>query len=183
MGYLPRQRFPLERIIPTEDDKVFRKQLLQGDVHDQGAALLGGVSGHAGLFSNASDMAVFMQMLLEKGRYGDEQILDSMVVLAFTSVQFPLNDNRRGIGFDKPQLVYEEDGPTCRSASPQSFGHSGFTGTYAWADPENNLVYVFLSNRICPDASNNKIMELDIRTKIHQAFYDAINKSVKRTKE
>jgi len=177
MGYLPRERFDLQRIIPTEDDKIFRKQILQGDVHDQGAALLGGVSGHAGLFSNANDIAIFMQMLLQKGSYGSEQFLDSTVLLEFTKVQFPLNDNRRGIGFDKPQLVYEEDGPTCKSVSPESFGHSGFTGTYAWADPENNLVYVFLSNRIYPDASNSKILDMDIRTKVHQAFYDAIEQS------
>jgi CubicO group peptidase (beta-lactamase class C family) len=177
MGYLPRERFSLERIIPTEDDKVFRKQMLRGDVHDQGASLLGGVSGHAGLFSNANDVAIFMQMLLQYGHYGGEQFLDSMVVYTFTSTQFPLNDNRRGIGFDKPLLVYDEEGPTCRSASGKSFGHSGFTGTYAWADPETNLVYVFLSNRIHPDASNNKIMELDIRTKIHQVFYDALPKN------
>jgi len=180
MGYLPRERFPLERIIPTEDDKLFRKQLLRGDVHDQGAALLGGVSGHAGLFSDANDVAIFMQMLLQKGSYGGEQILDTAVLLTFTRVQFPLNDNRRGIGFDKPQLEYEEDGPTCKSVSPESFGHSGFTGTYAWADPENNLVYIFLSNRICPDASNNKISEMDIRTKIHQAFYDAIEQGINK---
>jgi CubicO group peptidase (beta-lactamase class C family) len=176
MGYLPLERFPLERIIPTEDDKIFRKQLLQGDVHDQGAALLGGVSGHAGLFSNANDVAILMQMLLQYGQYGGEQFLDSTVVYTFTSTQFPLNDNRRGIGFDKPQLVYDEEGPTCRSASSESFGHSGFTGTYAWADPDKNLVYVFLSNRIYPDASNNKIMEHDIRTRIHQVFYDGLTK-------
>ncbi len=129
------------------------------------------------LFSNANDIAIFMQMLLQKGSYGGEQFLDSTVLLEFTRIQFPLNDNRRGIGFDKPQLVYEEDGPTCKSVSPESFGHSGFTGTYAWADPENNLVYVFLSNRIYPDASNSKILDMDIRTKVHQAFYDAIEQS------
>lgn len=177
MGYHPRERYPLDEIIPTEDDKFFRKQLLWGDVHDQGAALLGGVSGHAGLFSNANDVAIFMQMLLQNGNYGGEQILDSMVVSEFTKVQFPLNDNRRGIGFDKPLLEYDEDGPTCESASSRSFGHSGFTGTYAWADPENGLVYVFLCNGIHPDASNKKLLDMDIRTKIHQVFYDAIEQS------
>jgi CubicO group peptidase (beta-lactamase class C family) len=95
----------------------------------------------------------------------------------FTQLQSPLNENRRGIGFDKPLIEYEEDGPTCRGASKLSFGHSGFTGTYLWADPANDLVYVFLSNRIHPDSNNNKISELNIRTKIHQYFYDAIEKS------
>ncbi len=175
MGFHPRKHFSLSRIIPTEDDKIFRKQLLYGDVHDQGAALLGGVSGHAGLFSNARDMGVMMQMFLNYGKYGGERYIDSCTIVRFTSVQFPLEENRRGLGFDKPMLQFEPDGPNCRSASPSSFGHSGFTGTYTWADPENELVYVFLSNRIHPDATNNKISELNIRTRVHQAFYDLFN--------
>ncbi|MCK4360941.1 MAG: serine hydrolase, partial [Bacteroidales bacterium] len=174
LTYLPRNKFELSRIVPTEDDKVFRKQLLHGDVHDPGAAMLGGVSGHAGLFSNANDMAIFMQMLLQNGEYAGINYVDTLTVKEFTKQQFPLNDNRRGIGFDKPLPVYDEDGPTCKSASLESFGHSGFTGTYSWADPENNLIYIFLSNRVYPDAENNKIMELDIRTNIHQAIYDAL---------
>ncbi|MBE9480350.1 MAG: serine hydrolase, partial [Bacteroidetes bacterium] len=174
LTYLPRNKFELSRIVPTEDDKVFRKQLLHGDVHDPGAAMLGGVSGHAGLFSNANDMAIFMQMLLQNGEYAGINYVDTLTVKEFTKQQFPLNDNRRGIGFDKPLPVYDEDGPTCKSASLESFGHSGFTGTYAWADPENNLIYIFLSNRVYPNAENHKIMELDIRTNIHQAIYDAL---------
>ena len=174
MGYLPLRRFDKEVIAPTENDKVFRMQLLRGDVHDQGAAMLGGVSGHAGLFSNAFDMAVIMQMFLDGGVYGGKRYLDEEIIHEFTQTQFPLNENRRGIGFDKPMLVYDEDGPTCKSVSSSSFGHSGFTGTYAWADPENGLVYIFLSNRVHPDAGNPKIMEYDIRTKLHQVFYDAL---------
>ncbi len=174
MGYLPLNRFPRERIVPTENDKLFRKQLLQGDVHDQGAAMLGGVSGHAGLFSNAFDMAAVMQMFLDGGVYGGKRYVEADVLKEFTRTQFPLNLNRRGIGFDKPMMEYDEDGPTCRSASPESFGHSGFTGTYAWADPATGLVYVFLSNRIHPDAHNAKIMEYNIRTNLHQVFYDAV---------
>lgn len=177
MGFLPMKRFKKEQIVPTEDDKNFRKQLLQGDVHDQGAAMLGGVSGHAGLFSNALDMAVIMQLFLDGGIYGGDTLIDKTLLKEFTKSQFPLNNNRRGIGFDKPLLEYEEDGPTCKSASFNSFGHSGFTGTYAWADPENGLVYVFLSNRIHPDMNNNKIMEYDIRTNLHQVFYDAIEEA------
>ena len=174
MGFLPLHRFEPSRIVPTEDDKVFRMQLLQGDVHDQGAAMLGGVSGHAGLFSNAFDMAVIMQLYLDGGSYGGHQYIKEEVLDEFTETQFPLNGNRRGVGFDKPMLEYDEEGPTCKSVSHSSFGHSGFTGTYAWADPENGLVYVFLSNRVCPDASNAKIMEYDIRTNLHQVFYDAL---------
>ena len=179
LTYLPRNKFELSRIAPTEEDKVFRKQLLHGDVHDPGAAMLGGVSGHAGLFSNANDMAIFMQMLLQNGEYAGINYVDTLTVKEFTKQQFPLNDNRRGIGFDKPLPVYDEDGPTCKSASLESFGHSGFTGTYAWADPENNLIYIFLSNRIYPNAENHKIMELDIRTNIHQAIYDALENTKK----
>jgi len=174
MGYLPLENFGEHRIAPTENDKKFRKQVLRGDVHDQGAAMLGGVSGHAGLFSNAFDMAVIMQLLLDGGNYGDRPYLEEAVIAEFTHTQFPLNGNRRGVGFDKPMLEYEEDGPTCKSASHASFGHSGFTGTYAWADPENGLVYIFLSNRVYPDAYNPRIMEYDIRTNLHQVFYDAL---------
>jgi len=176
-GYLPRRHYSLNRIIPTENDKAFRHQLIHGDVHDQGAALLGGVSGHAGLFSNAEDIAVIMQLYMNYGSYGGERYIDSLTIRQFTRVQFPLLENRRGLGFDKPMLDYQEGGPNCRSASPSSFGHSGFTGTYAWADPENGLIFVFLSNRIHPDATNNKISELNIRTTIHQAFYDLFNTS------
>ncbi len=174
MRFHPREHFSLQRIVPTENDTVFRKALIHGDVHDQGAALLGGVSGHAGLFSNATDLGAFMQMYLDKGWYGGNKYLDSTSVERFTKTQFPLSGNRKGIGFDKPMLVYEENGPACRSASASSFGHSGFTGTYTWADPENGLVYVFLSNAIHPDASNKKMLDLNIRTKIHQAFYERL---------
>lgn len=177
MTFLPRRKYELGRIVPTENDKQFRQQLLQGDVHDPGAAMLGGVSGHAGLFSNAEDLVVILQMLLQKGHYGGEQYLDTLTIKEFTKCQFPLNLNRRGIGFDKPLLEFVENGPNCKSASPSSYGHSGFTGTYVWADPENNLVYIFLSNRIHPNASNGKIMKYDIRTNLHEAIYEALRES------
>lgn len=174
MGYLPLERFPVSKIVPTEQDTVFREQLIRGFVHDPGAAMLGGVSGHAGLFSNAMDVAVVMQMYLQKGFYGGQQFLEKNTVEEFTSQQFPLDENRRGIGFDKPYPEYDSLGPCCRSASLKSFGHSGFTGTYTWADPENGLLYVFLSNRVYPFSSNLKIIEMDLRTELHQLMYDII---------
>ncbi len=174
--YLPRQKFPLSQIAPTEDDTVFRIQQLRGDVHDQGAAMLGGVSGHAGLFGNARDVASIMQMLLNGGVYNGMQYLKKETIKEFTTYQFPELGNRRGLGFDKALPEYEDHRTNCKSASPSSFGHSGFTGTYTWADPQNGLVYVFISNRVYPDMHNNKLSDLDIRTNIHQLFYDALKK-------
>jgi CubicO group peptidase (beta-lactamase class C family) len=176
-GYLPRYRFPLSRIVPTEQDKIFRNQLIHGDVHDPGAAMLGGISGHAGLFSNANDLGIIGQMLLERGTYGGIQYLRHETVQDYTSCQFPLNSNRRGVGFDKPLPEFSTSGPVCWSASKDSFGHSGFTGTYLWIDPAEGLVYIFLSNRVHPDAENTKLSGQNIREKIHQYLYDAIKKS------
>ncbi len=174
LRFNPRQFFDLSEIVPTENDTVFRRQLLRGDVHDQGAALLGGVSGNAGLFGNSWDVAVMMQMFLNGGSYGNDWFFNPETVSFFTDYHFVADSNRRGLGFDKPLLVYEDHMTNCEDASPKSFGHSGFTGTYAWADPENGLVYVFLSNRVCPDASNSKLMDMDIRTLIHQMFYESL---------
>lgn len=174
MHFKPRRYFAMDRICPTEFDKTFRHQLLQGDVHDQGAAMMGGVSGHAGLFANAYDVAVMMQMMLNGGIYGGREFINSEIIDEFNTAHFIENDNRRGLGFDKALLKYEDHLSNCKSASPTSFGHSGFTGTYAWSDPENGLVYVFLSNRVYPDMYNNKLGKLDIRTNIHQLFYDAV---------
>ncbi len=180
MGFNPSERFPLSSIVPTENDDYFRMQLIHGFVHDPGAAMLGGVSGHAGLFSDANDLAIIMQMLLQKGEYGDVRYIDSNTVKEFTKQQYPLNNNRRGIGFDKPEPQNHDEGPTCESASNESYGHTGFTGTYSWNDPKYNLVYIFLSNRVNPTASNNKLTKLNIRTNIQQVIYDAILKSEKR---
>jgi CubicO group peptidase (beta-lactamase class C family) len=177
MGFQPRKRIPLDRITPTEKDTIFRKQLVHGDVHDQGAAMLGGISGHAGLFSDANDLGIIAQMLLQDGTYGGVKYLQPATIKEFTEWQFPLNDNRRGIGFDKPLPEYSAEGPCCKSASPLSYGHMGFTGTYAWIDPETQLIFVFLSNRVYPDAANNKLASMNLRPKIHQVFYDAIKKS------
>lgn len=176
MGYLPRLRFETARIAPTEKDMAFRKQVLQGDVHDQGAAMLGGVAGHAGLFSNANDLAVMMQLYLNKGTYGGVRYLDSTTVNEFTRIQFPANDNRRGIGFDKPEPDPKKDSPVCRNASLSSFGHLGFTGTMTWADPETGIVYVFLSNRVYPDADDNRLAKLGTRSSILKVIYESIGK-------
>jgi beta-glucosidase-like glycosyl hydrolase/CubicO group peptidase (beta-lactamase class C family) len=174
MTYKPIAKVDIERIAPTENDKLFRKQQLKGDVHDPGAAMLGGVGGHAGLFSNANDLAVIMQMLLNKGTYGGKRFVDSTTVVEFTKCQFCAN-NRRAIGFDKPSSDTKEN-PVCDCVSPLSFGHSGFTGTLTWADPANGLVYVFLSNRVYPDATENKLAKSGIRTRIQEVIYEAINK-------
>jgi len=179
MGYHPRWHFGINSIPPTENDTVFRKQVIHGDVHDPAAAMLGGVSGHAGLFSNASDLAALMQMLLWKGEYGGKRYISAGTVEEFTNVQFPMNNNRRGLGFDKPALVRGQEGPTCAEASPGSYGHSGFTGTYVWTDPAEQLVYVFLSNRVYPDAENTKLAKLNIRTDIQHVIYKAISESKK----
>jgi CubicO group peptidase (beta-lactamase class C family) len=175
--YNPHNGFEVQDLIPTEYDTVFRNQLIRGDVHDPGAAMLGGVAGHAGLFANADDLAVLMQMLLQNGSYGGKQYLGEKTIREFTRSQYPLKGNRRGAGFDKPLLIPAPHGPSCESASPLSFGHSGFTGTYLWADPANNLIFVFLSNRIYPSAVNQQISEMNIRTRIHQAMYDALEKN------
>lgn len=175
LGYRPWERFPLHKIAPTENDTVFRKCVVHGDVHDPGAAMLGGVAGHAGLFGNSWDVAVMMQMFLQNGFYDGKQFLLPETIRAFTQKQFTQTNNRRGLGFDRPVPVYDAKAPTCKSASQSSFGHSGFTGTYAWADPENGLVYVFLSNRVYPDAANSKLVDMRLRVKIHQVAYDLFN--------
>lgn len=164
MGYQPRLRFASSRCAPTENDLVFRKQQLQGDVHDQGAAMLGGICGHAGVFSNANDVGVMMQLYLNGGTYGGFRYFDSTTVNEFTRCQFPKNGNRRGIGFDKPEWDPKKPNPACDSISLSSFGHQGFTGTQAWADPETGMVFVFLANRIYPSAEPpNKLAKMGIR--------------------
>ena len=176
MGYLPLQRFQKSCLVPTENDLVFRRQLLQGYVHDPGAAMLGGVACHAGVFANANDLAKIMQLYLNGGSYGGKQFIDPEVIDLFNSSPFLKMGNRRGIGFDKPELDDDEESPTCRCVSASSFGHSGFTGTMAWADPEAGIIYVFLSNRIHPDQDNPRLVETDVRTKIQEIFHESIKR-------
>ena len=173
LTYQPLKKYSMQQIAPTENDSKFRKQIIQGFVHDPGAALLGGVAGHAGLFGNALDVAKLMQMYLNKGELNGVRILDSNVVKDFTSCHF-CPTNRRGLCFEKPEMDEKKDSPVTSECSLESFGHSGFTGTFVWADPKNNLVYVFLSNRVYPDVDPNKLAKLGIRGKIHKAFYEAL---------
>lgn len=173
MMYKPYRKIPYTQIAPTEYDRAFRKVQVWGDVHDPGAALMGGVAGHAGLFSNAADLAVIMQMLMNKGVYGGERYLDSNSVKLFAWKNF-VEGNRRGLCFEKPETDGKKESPVTRECSAESFGHSGFTGTFAWADPKNGLVYVFLSNRVYPDAKENKLAKSGIRGKIHKIFYEAV---------
>ena len=174
IGYKPREQFDVSRIIPTEEDPHFRRQLIQGDVHDEGASLFGGVAGHAGLFSDAYDLAMLYQMLLNGGEFNGERYLHKETINKFTA--YNAKNSRRGLGFDKP----EKDNATRRDpypsvlASPQTFGHTGFTGTCVWVDPTYNLVYVFLSNRVNPTRNNNKISQLLVRGKVQDALYEAI---------
>lgn len=175
-GFKPRNRFPLTNIAPTEYEKGFRNQLLWGDVHDPGAAMFGGVAGHAGLFSNAYDLAVLAQMLLNGGSFNNQQLLKKETVDYFS--QYHSNISRRGLGFDKP----EKDNATRRepypalSASPQAIGHTGYTGTCIWIDPKYKLTFIFLSNRVNPDGgTNTKLLNMNIRPKILEAIYKAID--------
>ncbi|RZM21793.1 MAG: beta-N-acetylglucosaminidase [Pedobacter sp.] len=169
-GFLPRNRFSRDQIIPTENDTYFRKTLLVGYVHDQGAAMVGGVSGHAGLFASANDVAIIYQMLLNKGSYGGEVYFKPQTVEMFTSRQS--NVSRRGLGFDRwdPDLTKKYPSST---ASPQTFGHTGYTGTCVWVDPSRGLVYVFLSNRVNPTVSE-QLSKLSIRGRIE----DVINRAI-----
>lgn len=175
-GFKPRERFALNRIIPTEQEKTFRLQLLRGDVHDPGASMFGGVSGHAGLFSNAYDMAVIMQMLLNGGTFNGKKYLNAATVALFTAYHSTIS--RRGYGFDKPEkdnAIRPEPYP-CLSASAQTFGHTGYTGTCVWADPANKLIFIFLSNRVNPDGGdiNKKLLNMNVRPKIQEAIYKAL---------
>jgi beta-glucosidase-like glycosyl hydrolase/CubicO group peptidase (beta-lactamase class C family) len=176
----PDKKYPLSRIIPTEYDSLFRKQQLIGTVHDETAAMLGGISGHAGLFATANDLMKLMELYRRMGEYGGEQLIGKEVMKEYTSVQFPGNNNRRALGFDKPylnnsELPQSETYPT-RSVSPSSFGHSGYTGTFVWIDPEYEITYVFLCNRVYPTRNNNVLSDMNIRTEILQSVYDAIQK-------
>lgn len=176
LDYLPTETHALTDIVPTEIDTAFRKQLVHGYVHDPAAAMLGGVAGHAGLFSNARSLAVVMQMLLDSGKYAGERYIRPETVSLFTSRASESSENRRGLLFDKPDFRSPDKSPSAASASASSFGHSGFTGTMAWADPDNGLVFIFLSNRVHPHAGENRLAKSNFRTRLMQLGYDALQK-------
>jgi CubicO group peptidase (beta-lactamase class C family) len=172
MLYQPLKSFADAQVVPTEDDQAFRKQLLRGYVHDPGAAMLGGIAGHAGVFSNAWSMAHIMQLFLNKGQMAGMNFFSEATYQEFTKQQYP--GNRRAAGFDRPTA---SGGGTCDVlASQQSFGHSGFTGTLAWADPKNKVIFIFLSNRVHPSQDNWKLRDLNIRTDMHHVVYEALAK-------
>ncbi len=172
--YNPLRFYPLDKIVPTEIDTFFRMTPLRGTVHDEGAAMMKGVSSNAGLFGTTLDLAKIMQMYLWMGSYGGEQLISKNTMELFTVCHYCNEGNRRGLGFDKPVLVDKENGSTAIDASAHSFGHSGYTGTFAWADPDNGLLFIFMSNRVYPTRNNRKLYQLNIRPAMHQAIYDAI---------
>ena len=172
--YQPLNHFTRSQIAPTENDTIFRKQQLWGDVHDQAAAMFGGVAGHAGLFGNAHDLAAIMQMFLDGGTYNGVRYLKPETINYFTKAHFATsNENRRGIGFDKLPLKKKGSCTASKSGSMKGYGHTGFTGTFVWNDPENNLLIVFLSNRVCPNADANQLMRLNIHSNLHDILYEA----------
>jgi CubicO group peptidase (beta-lactamase class C family) len=173
----PLRFYSKEQIIPTERDTFFRMIQIHGQVHDEGAAMMDGVSGNAGLFANAYDLAKLFQMFLNKGTYGGKRILNPETIDEFSKCQYCELGNRRGLGFDKPQIEFDPDkASVAQAASPSSFGHSGYTGTLVWADPESQLLFIFLSNRVYPTRLNRKIYEMGVRPGIHQILYDAIKR-------
>lgn len=163
-------------IIPTENDSIFRNDVTVGWVHDENAALLGGVSGNAGLFGTAEDLAKLMEFYRNLGKYKGRQIIDEEIVRSFIKIQYPENHNRRGLGFDKPLIGNDTlsilEAYPSPHVSKNSFGHAGFTGTFVWADPKEQLVYIFLSNRVYPSRTHRKIYDLKIREKVQDVFYN-----------
>ena len=181
-GFLPSNQNFTNKIVPTEVDTIYRHTLTKGWVHDENASLLGGISGNAGLFGTADDLAIIMQLFLQKGIYSGKRYISKKTIVEFTRTQYPENENRRGLGFDKPYLNnYKFSLPDAYPApevGQDSFGHSGFTGTFVWADPEHELIYIFLSNRVYPTRDNRNIYELNIRPAIQQVFYQAFDNAI-----
>ena len=171
----PTTHFPLTEIVPTEIDTFFRNTLVHGTVHDENAAMLGGISANAGLFGNATDLAKLLQLFLNEGVYNGKRYIKAATIQEFTRCQFCEQDNRRGLGFDKPLIEYDAKAAyIAESASPSSYGHSGFTGTFYWVDPAEDFFIILLSNRVYPTRASRKLYSLNIRPSLHQAVYDAL---------
>ena len=175
LDYLPAHKNLKNNIVPTELDTIVRKDLTKNWVHDENAALFGGISGNAGMFSSALDLAKYMQMLIQNGAYNGKQYFKPSTVELFTKIQYPNNGNRRGLGFDKPLIGNDTLNIKKAYPAPQvssnSFGHAGFTGTFVWADPDEALVFIFLSNRVYPNRTHRNIYNLNIRPALQQVFY------------
>jgi CubicO group peptidase (beta-lactamase class C family) len=178
LGFTPKTKNFTNKIIPTEVDSLFRKDLTKSWVHDENAALMGGISGNAGLFGSALDLAIMMQMFSNYGYYDYKQYISKSTLREFTRIQFPENDNRRGLGFDKPLIGNDtlsiHEAYPAPEVSAESFGHSGFTGAFVWADPKHDLIFIFLSNRVYPNRNHRNIYNLNVRPKVQQVFYQAI---------
>ena len=181
LTYNPLRYYPSDKIIPTEVDTFFRMTPLHGTVHDEGAAMMDGVSSNAGLFGSTLDLAKLMQMYLWKGEYGGERYISKTTMEKFTSCHYCQEGNRRGLAFDKPVLENKENGSTAIDASDHSFGHSGYTGTFAWADPDTGILFVFMSNRVYPTRANRKLYQLNVRPAMHQIIYDVLMDPAQKT--
>jgi CubicO group peptidase (beta-lactamase class C family) len=173
-SFLPLQKFGNKNIAPTENDQFLRNQILIGYPHDEAAALMGGVSGNAGLFSNANDLAKILQMFLNEGTYGGERYLSEATVRRFTQEKSPVS--RRGLGFDKPDKTKNKAGQSNNAVPASVFGHTGYTGACFWVDPDNQLIYIFLSNRVYPSRLHTQLMDLNIRSRIQDVIYETISK-------
>ncbi len=182
ISFNPSEKYDQSEIVPTEIDTFFRHKLVRGFVHDENASMLNGVSANAGLFANASDLGEIAKMLLDKGVYKGQKVITSYIVEEYTSVQYPENENRRGLTFDKPSLEYNpQNSYVGKSASPSSFGHSGFTGTFYWVDPEYDLIIVLLTNRVYPYRSQRKLYTMNFRPELHESVYQFIKSLEKHT--
>ena len=173
--FQPLKYMSADNIPPTEDDQFFRKQTLKGYVHDEGAALFGGISGNAGLFSSTNDLAKIYQMFLNEGNYGGEQLISKETMRLFTTTKSSVS--RRGLGFDKPDLRNNNLSPTSPQAPVSVYGHTGYTGTSFWIDPDNQIIYIFLSNRVHPSRSPNRLHTLETRKRIQDEIYNALKQS------
>tara|TARA_B110000438_G_scaffold128185_1_gene124486 strand:+ start:6439 stop:7743 length:1305 start_codon:yes stop_codon:yes gene_type:complete len=172
--FKPLMKFKKELIVPTEKDEFFRMTQIHGDVHDEGAAMMDGVSGNAGIFSTANDLSIIYQMFLDNGFYKNKEILKKSTINLFTQCDFCINKFNRGLGFDKPIQLYDVNDCTySKYSSMSSFGHSGYTGTFIWVDPDYDLIYIFLSNRVYKTRENKKLYEYNIRTKIHDLIFES----------
>jgi CubicO group peptidase (beta-lactamase class C family) len=174
LTFNPLEKFSRSRIVPTERDSIFRNTLVWGNVHDEAAAMRGGISGHAGLFGNANDVAKILQMFLNGGTYGETTFFKPTTISEFARCQFCETGNRRGLGFDKPLIEWNPNGNTAKDASALSYGHFGFTGIMVWVDPATEMIFVFLSNRVYPTRESKMLMNLNTRTRIQQVIYDSM---------